>query len=133
MRRRITTDLTTGDVIEDLAIDSTKDQDLHVVILDGHNDIHITLYYYDRASPWALTHGSSCTGHLIPFGAKVIFKPAETKQEGTSKMEPSAITGILAGYELFPGCKWIGIYMVGPLKDFADFDLSTKSPLLSRK
>ena len=94
--------MTTGDVIEDLAIDSTKDQDLHVVILDGPNDIHITLYYYDRASPWALTHGSSCTGHLIPFGAKVICKPAETKQEGTSKMEPIAVTCIFAGYELNP-------------------------------
>ena len=102
MRRRITTDLTTGDVIEDLAIDSTKDQDLHVVIPDGPSDIKTTLYYSDRASPWAMTHGSSCTGHLIPLGAKVIFKPAETKQEGTSKMEPSAVTCIFAGYELNP-------------------------------
>ena len=66
VRRRITTDLTTGDVIEDLVIDSTKDQDLHVVNPDGPNDIKTTLYYYDRASPWEMTHGSSCTGHLVP-------------------------------------------------------------------
>ena len=86
-----------------------------------------------RHATWELTHGTSFPGKLIPIGAKVIFKPAETKQEGTSKMEPSAITGIYAGYELNPGCRWSGIYMVWSLDDFVDIGLLTKGSTLSRK
>ena len=126
MTRRITTELHTGDVIEDLEIDNTKDQDLHVVIPGGPKYTKTALYYHDRVSPWEITHGNSFPGTLIPLGAKVILKPAETKQEGTSKMEPSAFTGIFVGYELRPGCKWSGIGMVWPLDDFADFTCRPK-------
>ena len=42
----------------------------------------------DRQSACENTYGSFFHGQLIPIGAKVIFKPAETRQDGTSKMEP---------------------------------------------
>ena len=84
----------------------------------------------DRQSAWEKTHGLFFHGQLIPIGANVVFKPAETKQDGTSKMEPTSLTGIFAGYEMAPGCKWSGIYMVWTLEEFADMDLSTKSSIL---
>ena len=43
----------------------------------------------DRLNPWDKTHESPFTSQLIPIGAKVIFKPAETKQDGTAKMDQS--------------------------------------------
>ena len=44
-------------------------------------------------------------GKLVPIGPKVIFKPSETKQDSPSKMEPTAITGVFAEFELALGCK----------------------------
>ena len=87
----------------------------------------------DRSSPWEKTHEAPFPGKLIPIGSKVIFKPSAAKQDSPSKMEPAAITGIFAGYELTPGCKWSGMYMVWSLEDFAEMDLSTKSSSLSRR
>ena len=65
--------------------------------------------------------------------SKEISKPSETKQDSPFKMEPSAITGVFAGYELCPGCKWNGICVIWSLGYFADMDISTKSPSLSRR
>ena len=59
----------------------------------------------DRSSPWDKTHEESLLGQFIPSGSKVIFKPSETKQDSPSKMEPTAITGVFAGFELALGCK----------------------------
>ena len=47
----------------------------------------------------------------------MICKPSETKQDIPWKMEPTAITGVFAGYELALGCTWNGIYMVWFLPD----------------
>ena len=87
----------------------------------------------DRLSPWEKTHDSPFMGQLIPIGAKVIVKPAETRQEGTSDMEPTSLTGVFAGYEMAPGCKSSGIYMVWTFEEFADMYFSIKSPILSRR
>ena len=54
-------------------------------------------------SPWELTHGEPFYGKLIPFGAKVYFKPSVTKSDSLSNMEPTSITGVFAGYELMSG------------------------------
>ena len=62
-----------------------------------------------------------------------MFKPAETKQDGTSKMEPTSFAGVFVGYEVAPGCTWSGIYNVWTLEEFVDVDLSTKSSTLSRR
>ena len=47
-----------------------------------------------------------------------------------SKMEPTSINGVFAGYELASGCRWSGIYMVLSLAEYASIDLSS---MLARK
>ena len=47
-------------------------------------------------------------------------------------MEPTSLT-VFAGYEIAPGCKWSGVYMVWTLEEFADMDFSTKSSTVSRR
>ena len=84
-----------------------------------------------RSSPREKTHEEPFPGRLIPIGSKAIFKPSETKQDSPSKMDPAAITGVSAGYELASGCRWNCRYMVWSLEDFATIDLSTKSLSLS--
>ena len=69
----------------------------------------------ERTSPWEKTHGEQLMIKLIPFGAKVIIKPSETKGDPTSVLEPTTITGVFAGYELAAGCRWSGICMVWSL------------------
>ena len=87
---------------------------------------------WKRKSPWEKVHGEPFYGKLIPIGAKVFIKPSETKGDSTSKMEPTSITCVFAGYELSSGCRWSGIYMVWSLEEFIDIDFSSKSSLLAR-
>ncbi|MFM7978773.1 MAG: hypothetical protein ACKPKO_05605, partial [Candidatus Fonsibacter sp.] len=49
--------------------------------------------------------------YVDPFGAKVVFKPY-AKSDSTTKMEPTSLTGVFAGYELASGYIWSGIYVV---------------------
>jgi hypothetical protein len=79
-----------------------------------------------RTSPWEKMHGEPFYGKLIPIGAKVFIKPSETKGDSTSKMEPTSIVGVFAGYELSSGCRWSGIYMVWSLDEFVGIVLSSK-------
>ena len=81
----------------------------------------------DKRSPWEKVHGEPFDDKLIPIGAKVYIKPSETKGDTTSKMEPTSIAGVFAGYELSSGCRCSGIYMVWSLEEFVDIDLSSKS------
>ena len=60
---------------------------------------------------------------------QVIFQPAETKKDSTSKMEPTSMTGVFAGYDLARGCRWNGIFIFWCLEEFATRDLSTKSSI----
>ena len=59
----------------------------------------------DRSSPWEKAHEDLFLGKLMPIRSTVILKPSETKQDSPSKMEPTAITGVFAGFELALGCK----------------------------
>ena len=86
----------------------------------------------ERNIPWEKMHGEPFYGKFIPLGAKAIIKPSETKGDSTSKMEPTSMAGVFAGYELSSGCRWSGIYMVWSLEEFVDIDLSSKSSLLAR-
>ena len=51
-------------------------------------------------------------GHLAP---KVYFKSPVAK---SSKMAPPGVVGLLIGYEVQPGGRWTGAYLVVRLKDF---------------
>ncbi|MFM7980063.1 MAG: hypothetical protein ACKPKO_12180, partial [Candidatus Fonsibacter sp.] len=83
--------------------------------------------------PWELTHGEPFYGKLIPFGAKVVLEPSDTKSESTTKMEPTSLTGVFVGYELASGYRWSGIYIVWSLDEFIYTDLSVKESGLSRR
>ena len=85
----------------------------------------------EKKSPWDKMHGEPFYGKRIPIGAKKVFvKPSDTKGYCTSKMEPTSILGVFAGYELSSGCRWSGIYMVWSLEEFIDIDLSSKKQLI---
>ncbi|MFM7990374.1 MAG: hypothetical protein ACKPKO_64765, partial [Candidatus Fonsibacter sp.] len=70
---------------------------------------------------------------MILFGAKVVFKPSDTKSDSTTKMEPTSLTGVLAGYVLALGYRWSSIYVVWSLDEFIHTDLSMKESGLSRR
>ncbi|MFM7985090.1 MAG: hypothetical protein ACKPKO_37810, partial [Candidatus Fonsibacter sp.] len=82
-------------------------------------------------SPWEMTHGEPFYGKLIPFGAKVIFQPSDTKSDTTSNMEPTSLTRVFAGYEIMSGYRWSGNYVVWTLNEFVHTDLSTNDSGLS--
>ena len=63
----------------------------------------------DGTSPWTLTHGDDFVGPEIPFGAAVIFVPAETQNSGhLHNWGPTGRLGVFAGYDLQPGSTWTG-------------------------
>ena len=82
-----------------------------------------------------MTHNEPFEGKRIPFGAKVIYRPADTKDISIhkNKMEPTGSIGVFAGYEISPGYSWDGIYLVWDLSDFAEVDLSANAKVTSLK
>ena len=78
-------------------------------------------------SAWSHTHGSEFEGKRIPFGAKVFFKPAPTKNQNPKKWEPDSSVGVFAGYKIRRGYEWKDEYLVWDLSDFVDADLSMGS------
>ena len=71
-------------------------------------------YPWDEFSAWQM-----------PIGAKVIFKPSETKGIYLSNMETPSITGVFVGYEFAPGYKWDGTFKIWAFGDFVGIDLSS--------
>ena len=61
----------------------------------------------EDGSAWEKMHKEAFKGKMIPFGAKVNFKPSEArKAESPSKFSPRSIPGVFAGYEISTGTKW---------------------------
>ena len=61
----------------------------------------------EDGSAWEKMHKEKFNGKMIPFGAKVHFKPSEArKSEAPSKFSPRGIAGVFAGYVLNSGLKW---------------------------
>ena len=55
----------------------------------------------EDGSSWEKMHKEVFKGKMIPFGAKVNFKPSDArKSEAPSKFSPRGIPGIFAGYEI---------------------------------
>ena len=70
-------------------------------------------------------HDEEFKGQLIPFGAKVFFKPSGARSiEQDHKMDPDAIPGIFAGYEVTTGLGWSNKYLVWALEDFVEQNLA---------
>ena len=73
-----------------------------------------------RESAWAKTHRKGeFTGPKVPFGARVWFKPSETRLgDVPGKWEPDSLEGVFAGYLLSPGYQWTKQFLVWAVTDF---------------
>ena len=78
----------------------------------------------DKKSPWEICTANHSMVSSFPSAQQYSSSHQKTKGDSTSKMEPTSIAGIFAGYELSSGCRWSGIYMVSSLAEFIDIDLS---------
>ena len=65
-------------------------------------------------------------GKAFPFGCGVFFKPAPTKYH-QAKSWPAMVYGIFLGYQIGPGGKRTGRYLVADLDDFVERDLSAEA------
>ena len=79
----------------------------------------------EDGSAWMKMHDEEFKGQLIPFGAKVFFKPSGARSiEQDHKMDPDAIPGIFAGYEITTGLGWSNKYLVWAIEDFVEQNLA---------
>ncbi len=69
------------------------------------------------ASCYFRAFGERFPGLRIPFGCKVSFLPAPTKQCHDGKWEPKLVLGVFAGYKIRPGYTWQGEYLVWDLDE----------------
>ena len=78
----------------------------------------------DEISAWCKLHGSEFAGKLIPYGARVNYKPPKTREAGQlHKFGPDSIPGVFAGYHIGPGMHWSRQYKVWPLSEFVHQNL----------
>ena len=76
----------------------------------------------DELSAWCKLHGSDFAGKLIPYGARVNYKPPKTRDAGQLHKFDS-IPGVFAGYHIGPGMHWSRQYKVWPLSEFVHQNL----------
>ena len=78
----------------------------------------------DELSAWCKLHGSEFAGKLIPYGARVNYKPPKTREAGQlHKFGPDSIPGVFAGYHIGPVMHWSRQYKVWPLSEFVHQNL----------
>ena len=78
----------------------------------------------DELSAWCKLHGTEFAGKLIPYGARVNYKPPKTREAGQlHKFGPDSIPGVFAGYHIGPGMHWSRQYKVWPLSEFVHQNL----------
>ena len=79
----------------------------------------------DGDSTWKRMTGDDFKGKAIPFGAKVFFKPTDTRDKTYNhKFDPKGIPGVFAGYVVTTGQNWSRKYRVWDMKEFANVNLS---------
>ena len=80
----------------------------------------------DGDSAWKRVIGDDA----IPFGAKVFFKPTDTRDKTYDhKFDPKGIPGIFAGYVVTTGQSWSRKYRVWDMKEFASMDAAVPRKL----
>ena len=78
----------------------------------------------DELSSWCKLHGFDFAGKLIPYGARVNYKPPKTRDAGQlHKFGPDSIPGVFTGYHIGPGMHWSRQYKVWPLSEFVHQNL----------
>ena len=79
----------------------------------------------DGDSVWKRMTGDDFKGKAIPFGAKVFFKPTDTRDKTYDhKFDPKGIPGIFAGCVVTTGQSWSRKCRVWDMKEFANVNLS---------
>ena len=73
---------------------------------------NVSLAAFHGETPWKAKHGDEFKGALIPFGAKVVFRPFRPPGHKGPKFAPRSEFGLFAGYFLQPGGLWKGEYLV---------------------
>ena len=63
-------------------------------------------------TPWKAKHGDEFKGALVPFGAKVVFRPFRPTGHKGPKFARRSEFGLFASYFLQPGGHWKGEYLV---------------------
>ena len=87
----------------------------------------------DGQSAWKSMTGEDFKGKAIPFGAKVYFKPTDTREKSYShKFDPKGIPGIFAGYTITVGQGWSRKYRVWDMKEFTNANLSNDAAVPRR-
>ena len=70
-------------------------------------------------------HKDKFKGPIIPFGAKVTFKPSDARaRDQDTKFDPKGLIGVFAGYVIEAGNKWSRRMLVWNLQDFAKVNLA---------
>ena len=63
----------------------------------------------DGTSPWMERHGGNpFLGKLIPFGAKIHYRPDNNERKHQHKYEPTSREGIFLGWVIHSGGVWRG-------------------------
>ena len=65
---------------------------------------------------------------LVAFGAAVRFAPPTPLKKELPKFGPNAIPGVFLGWNLHPGGRWTGEYLVAYWPDFQDMGLIQACP-----
>ena len=73
---------------------------------------NVSLAAFHGETPWKAKHGDEFKCALIPFGAKVVFRPFRPTGHKGPKFAPRGEFGLFAGYFLQPGGRWKGKYLV---------------------
>ena len=81
--------------------------------------------YVAGDSAWKRMTSEDFKGKAIPFGAKVFFKPTDTRDKTyAGKFDPKGISGVFAGYVITTGQQWSRKYKVWDMAEFAGVNLS---------
>ena len=73
---------------------------------------NVSLAAFHGETPWKAKHGDEFKGALIPFGAKVVFRPFRPTGHKGPKSAPRGEFGFFAGYFSQLGGHWKGEYLV---------------------
>ena len=79
----------------------------------------------EDGSAWQKMHKAKFKGPMIPFGAKVTFKPSDARSRSQdTKFDPKGLVGVFAGYVVEAGNNWSRRMLVWNVQDFAKVNLA---------
>ena len=86
---------------------------------------NVTRFSETQPSAWFIRFGTPFLLPLIPFGAKVRYRPAATDPHGNAKLDPMGVVGVFLGYVKDAGGKISGRAHVAALSEFRNLNFQT--------